>query len=603
VQPDPAPDAVGVPVVAVLPFTTSQGGSWVTEGIHEDICAELTRFRALRVIAPASVVAVADRPDAEIAASIGASHVLRGRVRQSDTQIELAVALSDARTAAQVWADRLSIDDADVVRLERAVVARVVATLNARIEEAAYATALRRSASSLAAYELTVRGLKLVREGTLEADEAARTCFEQALRIDPLFPRAHAGLALSWFNEWSCQFWDRFEEASRQAYVHAHRALELDDADAMVHLVLAKMALFRSEWEQAAWYLERALFLCPNDAELLAQASVLEVYLGRPEIALAHVHAAMRLNPHHPASYHVLEGFAHVFAGQLEDALASRARTDAMPFVDAPAYVAVALAHLGRLDDARAEYRRYLAAYREKIAFGAEHAREAPREWLLANNPFRRAEDVRFLRAGFDLIESDQLPRTRPPAPAAATNRFARRGEAWVLEFRGQHARVPDLKGLHDLRRLLDHPGQELHCLDLLGREGTAGSDAVLDARARAAIEDRVRALQAELEDAESCHDLGRASRAREERDRLVDALSAALGLGGRARRLGDAAERARTTIAWRIRHALRRIEAVHAPLGRHLANSIRTGTFCTYKPEADVTWADRDETDRDETI
>jgi hypothetical protein len=74
--------------------------------------------------------------------------------------------------------------------------------------------------------------------------------------------------------------------------------------------------------------------------------------------------------------------------------------------------------------------------------------------------------------------------------------------------------------------------------------------------------------------------------------DQLVGSLAAALGLGGRARRLGDAAEKARTSVTWRIRHALRRIEAAHPTLGRHLANSIRTGTFCRYSREHVVDWS-----------
>jgi len=53
----------------------------------------------------------------------------------------------------------------------------------------------------------------------------------------------------------------------------------------------------------------------------------------------------------------------------------------------------------------------------------------------------------------------------------------------------------------------------------------------------------------------------------------------------------GDAAEKARMAVTWRIRHAIRKIEAAHPELGRHLANSLRTGTFCTDRPERPVAW------------
>ena len=86
--------------------------------------------------------------------------------------------------------------------------------------------------------------------------------------------------------------------------------------------------------------------------------------------------------------------------------------------------------------------------------------------------------------------------------------------------------------------------------------------------------------------------DSGRAGNAREELDQLVEYLSGALGLGGRARPLGSAAERARSTVTWRIRNAIRKIAAAHPRLGRHLENTVRTGTFCGYEPETPTIWA-----------
>jgi hypothetical protein len=43
--------------------------------------------------------------------------------------------------------------------------------------------------------------------------------------------------------------------------------------------------------------------------------------------------------------------------------------------------------------------------------------------------------------------------------------------------------------------------------------------------------------------------------------------------------------------VTWRIRAALRRIDAVHPQLARHLLRSVRTGTFCSYEPEEPVDW------------
>jgi hypothetical protein len=43
--------------------------------------------------------------------------------------------------------------------------------------------------------------------------------------------------------------------------------------------------------------------------------------------------------------------------------------------------------------------------------------------------------------------------------------------------------------------------------------------------------------------------------------------------------------------VSARIRDAIRRVEAVHEPLGRHLAHAVHTGTWCAYRPERPTVW------------
>lgn len=585
----------GRPVVAVLPFAVAAGddeAGLLAEGMHEDICGELTRFRSLVVISPASAAAVSELSDDEVGHRLGASHVLRGRVRRAGASLQLSASLGTTTGSAQLWADHFPLRRDDLGACEQQVIARIVATLNVKLEEAVLADARRRPPERLAAYGLTLRGLHLVRRGTREANDGARALFDQALALDPLYARAHSGLSLCWFNQWNCMNWDRFEEASRRAYRHARDALELDDGDAMVHLVIAQVALFRGAWEQAAWYLDRALMLCPNDADLLVQAAVLEVFLGHPQAARRHVECAMRINPFHPNDYFAFASVAAIFDGDLETGLACLARCDAFPLIDIPAFAAAAEAHLGRLAAARAHYDRFVAGYRTEIARGADFAASAPLAWLFEVNPFRRPGDVEFLREGFRLLDLSCAAAEVGTAPGAAQGLLALSTAGWIADFAGQRVVIPNLKGMHDIRRLLETPGGEIHCLDLSEREAEVpGGDAMLDEKARNALKTRIRDLQEEIVEAEDRNDIGRAEVLRTEMDGILAVLSAALGLGGRRRKLGDLAEKARTAVTWRIRHALRRIETAHPALGRHLANSLRTGTFCTYRPESPIVW------------
>jgi hypothetical protein len=162
----------------------------------------------------------------------------------------------------------------------------------------------------------------------------------------------------------------------------------------------------------------------------------------------------------------------------------------------------------------------------------------------------------------------------------------------WTLGLEGLSVQLSHQKGFGDLAQLLSRPGVEVHCLELADRPAETGGDVpVLDDRARRELKPRVHDLQQEIDEAQAAHDPGRADRAREELDQIVEHLTGALGLGGRARQLGSAAERARSAVTWRIRNAIRKIASTHPRLGRHLEHAVRTGTFCVDEPETPTGW------------
>ena len=203
----------------------------------------------------------------------------------------------------------------------------------------------------------------------------------------------------------------------------------------------------------------------------------------------------------------------------------------------------------------------------------------------------------------------DQDPRVvqaaPKPSPGRRTATFQRDGEVWSIGT-DRIVRLRHSKGLLYLSRLIAEPGREFHALDLVG-QGSVGADrgigaseaaalglgvdggdsgALIDDEARAAYRARLRELQAELDEAAAFNDPVRGENARLEMDALEAQLSAAFGLGGRARPEGSVAERARQSVTKAIREATRRIAAEDSALGDHLERSVRTGVYCVYDPD-----------------
>jgi hypothetical protein len=198
------------------------------------------------------------------------------------------------------------------------------------------------------------------------------------------------------------------------------------------------------------------------------------------------------------------------------------------------------------------------------------------------------------------------VPHRQPAeaAPATGVRALRRRGDVWEVVSGGATFHLKDAKGVQHLAQLLANPGQEFHALDLVGGmvaapapgaladqemsvrgRGQDDSGPLLDPQAKAEYRQRVSDLQEELEEAETFNDPERASRARAELDFIEAELSAAVGLGGRDRRSGGSAERARVNVTRALKTTVDRIAEYDRALGHHLRTCVRTGTFCVYDP------------------
>jgi TolB-like protein len=186
---------------------------------------------------------------------------------------------------------------------------------------------------------------------------------------------------------------------------------------------------------------------------------------------------------------------------------------------------------------------------------------------------------------------------------------FAASGEYWTLGYSGATFPLKDVKGLSYIWRLLRHPGEELHALDLLHESGAVtnmssdgqvlakpeGTDRVgglgdagemLDPQAKKDYQRRYRELNEVLEDLRERGEHERAEKVESELEFLRRELVRATGLGGRDRRAGSAAERARINVTRAIKAALQEIAEQHAGFGELLDSRIRTGGFCSYDPD-----------------
>lgn len=209
------------------------------------------------------------------------------------------------------------------------------------------------------------------------------------------------------------------------------------------------------------------------------------------------------------------------------------------------------------------------------------------------------AQAVEALTRGVEVLRSLSLHEEAAEVAAVAErlgagrggighNVFRREGEYRLILYESDVFRLNETLGLSYLATLLANPGREIHVLELVGSDAALASDAgpVLDLEARRAYRERIEELTADLTEAERFNDSERAARHRQELELLRAELSRGEGLGGRERASGSTSERARQAATKALKSALARIAAESPSLSRHLASTVRTGTYCRYDPD-----------------
>ena len=205
----------------------------------------------------------------------------------------------------------------------------------------------------------------------------------------------------------------------------------------------------------------------------------------------------------------------------------------------------------------------------------------------------------------YERLGASWWQRRLPPAvggqPAGVAHLRPGGDGIWWVGREGAVTAIRDVKGLHYLRIMLQRPGADIPAIDLSDAvaghpgAGAAGPDVgeVLDKQALSAYRRRLGEIDADLDEARSWADTGRAARLAAERDALLDQVRAATGLGGRPRMPGSVHERARIAVRKAIVNAIDRVAAADPPLGRLLSDTVTTGATCRYDPDPDrqVRW------------
>ena len=577
------------PTIGILPFKNLSGNKELDpllEGLVLDIHTDLSRFRDLAVISSYSTELLKAKSQEEAGKLLPADFMVyctfSGRGEKIRFQLQLV-----KQNGTIVFAGRHEERFEDLYTKADELTQQLVNVIQQQIHIHLKYESVSKKPEDLRAYDCYQRGMSEIRKGTRTNDQNAREYFNQALEIAPDYAQAYSGLALTYFNEWSCLFWDDWFTNMHKAKEFAIKALQVDENNYRALMVLSRIYLFNRDFDKSEQLLEKALRLNPNDADLLAQGATTFVFLGNMERATVLYQKAIFLNPLHESWYYTYGVFLYFELGEYETCIELAAKMDETSlWIDIEAIIGAAYYQLGDLENAYKHWNQFLEDYHKKIAANSTLADVV--KWLRDANPYRT--DTLY-HAFLDYLLIEEGKEAVHVSPDVQQASLTRSGELWKIKFLNTTIEIPHTKGMLDIARLVEKPECKISSVDLIGTTVKETAVEVIDEKAKRAYKQRLLDLEADIREAEALSHYGRMERLREEFEEITDHLTKSLGLSGRTRKKHSTDEKARTAVTWRIRSSIKKISQIHPPLGKHLQASVKTGSFCEYTPERPTYW------------
>jgi TolB-like protein len=330
--------AVGKPSIAVLSFRLAGDPGThaaIAEALPDELIVDLARLRWLFVTSRNSSfrLRATDGDMGEIGHLLGVRYVLSGAVEVNGTVLSVAVELVDTRDAGIVWAERFDGVLADVHRVREGIRRSVLAALELAIPRHEAELAQLNVSEDLDAWSAYHLGLQHVYRFNRKDNAAAAALFQGAIRRDPAFARAHAGLSFVHFQTAFLGHADDLAGEIDQARRFASRAVELDAMDPFVNFAMGRTHWLSGDLDGALPWLERATDLSPNYAQGIYARAWTETLSGRAIEGRGHVDFAMRLSPLDPLHYGMLgtRAFSHLMLGEHPEAARWAARAARAP--------------------------------------------------------------------------------------------------------------------------------------------------------------------------------------------------------------------------------------------------------------------------------
>ena len=299
--------------LAVLPFSASTDDPKLTifgKGLLEDVAAKLSQLSAnhdLEIVAPRALEDKKVATLAEAKKEFGVNLGLAVSLKQDGDLMRAAYSLTDSGTGKNLAGDSITAPVSDLFAIEDKLTSGVADALQISLRAEERQALGAHSTTLPEAFQFFVEGIGYLREGNkAESRTSAETVFKQALKLDPNYGPAEAGLGETYWSQYKETKQKRWISLAQQACA---KAIELGNAGAEGHVCLGMLENGTGQYEKAAEQFQQAVQLDPAYDQAYYNLAEAYLNLNHPDKAEEAFHRYINARPQYWGGYNDMGGF------------------------------------------------------------------------------------------------------------------------------------------------------------------------------------------------------------------------------------------------------------------------------------------------------
>ncbi len=291
--------------IAILPFVNMSNDpeqEYFCDGLSEELLNMLSQLDKFKVASRTSSFMFKGKnlDITEVGQKLHVETVLEGSVRKSQNRIRITAQLINVRDGFHLWSERYDREMTDIFDIQDEIALAIFDALKLKLLGKEKASILKRSTKNPEPYQLYLKGRQNYHLFTSEGYLKAIECYKAAIKIEPTYSEAYAGVASCYLNLWHFDILPANQSLPHMIKA-TYKSMEIDDQTAESHLAMARLKMwYEYDMKEAEKEFEKTLEINPNIPDAISMYGYLAGMVGNKKKAIALGEKSIEIDPFSP---------------------------------------------------------------------------------------------------------------------------------------------------------------------------------------------------------------------------------------------------------------------------------------------------------------